>query len=77
MFVHKVIDDDECDDFQGELFNFEQILRMSPINRLPKIFLKKTYVKQINEFLMAMRYIWWHFRFLFGQTNILSVRQFF
>jgi len=35
------------------------------------------HVKQINEFLMPMRNMWWHFRFLFGQTNFLSVRQFF
>jgi hypothetical protein len=41
LFVHKVIDDDECDHFQGELFNFEQILRMSPINRLPKNILEE------------------------------------
>jgi hypothetical protein len=26
------------------------------------------HVKQINEFLMAMQNMWWHFRFLFGQT---------
>jgi len=26
---------------------------------------------------MAMQNMWWHFRFLFGQTNFLSVRQFF
>ena len=25
---------------------------------------------------MAMRNMWWHFKFLFGQTNFLSVRQF-
>ena len=25
---------------------------------------------------MAMRNMWWHFRFLFGQTNFLSVRHF-
>jgi len=24
-----------------------------------------------------MRNMWWHFKFLFGQTNFLSVRQFF
>jgi hypothetical protein len=35
------------------------------------------HVKQINEFLMAMRNMWWRFRFLFGQTNFLSVRQLF
>jgi len=26
---------------------------------------------------MAMWNMWWHFRFLFGQTNFLLVRQFF
>jgi len=30
------------------------------------------HVKQINEFLIAMRYMWWHFRFLFGQTVFLN-----
>jgi len=30
----------------------------------------------MNEFLMAMRNMWWQ-RFSFGQTNFLSVRQFF
>ena len=30
------------------------------------------HVKQINEFLMAMRNMWWHFRFLFGQTVFLN-----
>jgi hypothetical protein len=36
IFFHKDIDDDdyedECYDFQDELFNFEQILRMSRDN---------------------------------------------
>jgi hypothetical protein len=37
IFFHKDIDDDddyedECYDFQDELFNFEQILRMSRVN---------------------------------------------
>jgi hypothetical protein len=36
IFFHKDIDDDdyedECYDFQDELFNFEQILRMSQDN---------------------------------------------
>jgi hypothetical protein len=33
--------EDECYDFQDELFNFEQILRMSRDNRIPKkLFLK-------------------------------------
>jgi hypothetical protein len=30
------------------------------------------HVKQINELLMAMRNMWWHFRFLFGQTVFLN-----
>ena len=32
FLFHKDIDDDECYDFQDELFNFEQILRMSRNN---------------------------------------------
>ena len=34
IFFHKDIDDyeDECYDFQDELFNFEQIMRMSRDN---------------------------------------------
>ena len=40
-FFHKDIEDsddyeDECYDFQDELFNFEQILRMSRDNWIPK-----------------------------------------
>jgi hypothetical protein len=30
------------------------------------------HVKQINEFLVAMWNMWWHFRFLFGQTVFLN-----
>ena len=39
-------------------------------------YLKSKHVNQM-KFLMAMRNMWWHFRFLFGQTNFRSVRQFF
>ena len=45
IFFHKDIDDDdyedECYDFQDELFNFEQILRMSRDNWIPKNFFLK------------------------------------
>ena len=70
-----IIDDDyedECYDFQDELFNFEQILRISWDNWIPKIYSWSKHVKQINELLMAMRNMWWHFRFLFGQTVFLN-----
>jgi hypothetical protein len=46
IFFHKDIDDDddyedECYDFQDELFNFEQILRISRDNWIPNnLFLK-------------------------------------
>jgi hypothetical protein len=38
IFFHKDIDnyENECYDFQDELFNFEQILRMSRDNWIPK-----------------------------------------
>ena len=58
-FFHKDIDDDkyedECYDFQDELFNFEQILRMSRDNWIPKMYSRSKHVKQLNEFLMAMQ----------------------
>ena len=45
IFFHKDIDDDDCEDecfdFQDELFNFEQILRMSRDNWIPKNFFLK------------------------------------
>ena len=37
-----------------------------------KIYSWSKHVKQLNECLMAMRRIWWHFRFLFGQTVFLN-----
>jgi hypothetical protein len=44
FFYKDIIDDDyedECDDFQDDLFNFEQMLRMSWDNWIPK----KLYLK--------------------------------
>ena len=72
-------DEDECYDFQDELFNFEQIMRMSRdlLTEYLNIYSWSKHVKQINKFLIAMQNMWWHFRPLFGQTSFLSVRQFF
>ena len=55
FFDKNIIDDDyedECYDFQDELFNFEQILRMSWDNWIPKnVFLKTSkHVKQMKSF---------------------------
>ena len=55
FFDKNIIDDDyedECYDFQYELFNFEQILRMSWDNWIPKnVFLKASkHVKQMKSF---------------------------
>ena len=55
FFDKNIIDDDyedECYDFQDELFNFEQILRMSWDNWISKnVFLKTSkHVKQMKSF---------------------------
>ena len=48
-FFHKDIDDyeDECYDFQDELINFEQILRTSRDNWIPKKFILE--VNMLNK----------------------------
>jgi hypothetical protein len=52
FFFHKDIDDDddyedECHDFQYKSFNFEQILRMSRDNWIPKyLVFEQTYIEK-------------------------------
>ena len=52
-----------------------KLLKSSEVHILAYLFRNAHAFPKQNEFLMEM--LWWHFRFLFGQTNFLSVRLIF
>ena len=79
IFFHKDIDnyEDGCYDFQDEFFLIlNKYWECHEITECLKIYSWSKHVKQINEFLMAMRNMSWH-KFLYGQTIFFSVGPFF
>ena len=54
-----------------------KLLKSSEVHILAYLFRNAHAIAKQNEFLMEMRNMWWHFRFLFGQTNLFSVRLIF
>jgi hypothetical protein len=73
-FFHKDTDDyeDECYDFRMSFLILNKYWECHEITEYLKMYSWSKHVKQINEFLMEMRNMWWHFRFLFGQTVFLN-----
>ena len=75
-FFHKDTDDyeDECYDFRMSFLILNKYWECHEITEYLKIYSWSKHVKQINEFLMAMgnTCMWWHFKFLFGQTVFLN-----